>query len=87
MLSVPLFHDPCCSEKKLRRLEDAAELPRLSKLALGRILSLSESRWESELHAAQAGGEKRRGEGGGDDMVFWGGGGTKGRGGALIEHN
>lgn len=42
----------CCSEKKLRRLEVAAQSRKLQRLQLYRLLSHSEGRWASELAAA-----------------------------------
>jgi hypothetical protein len=43
---------PCCSEKKLRRLEIATNSPKLARLQLYRLLSHSESRWATELNSA-----------------------------------
>jgi hypothetical protein len=55
------------SEKKLRRLETAVEVPDLARLPLGRILSFSESRWAAERELAENGGaaaSRPAGEGG-----------------------
>eukprot|EP00775_Hariotina_reticulata_P005567 gene5567-5804_t len=45
----------CSSEKKLRRLEIAAQSNRLSRAQLYRLLSYSEGRWASEAAAAGVG--------------------------------